>query len=258
LHRIAHLCKLKGQNGEVAERFKAAVLKTAVPCKRAVGSNPTLSANGRQEAVSCRVFFFRGPCGLLVDSMRGCYHHLERSGRAPRGCRRAPGERVNKMTHEEYMREALREAAAAAAIGEVPIGAVIVKDGQIIARAHNLRESNHDATAHAEILAIRQAGQLLGGWRLTGCTLYVTVEPCPMCAGALVQSRVDQVVFGASDPKAWADRKLTEIVQNPGLNHRLEVTGGVLAEECSEIIRAFFRARRATARGAREGNGVDG
>lgn len=148
------------------------------------------------------------------------------------------------MTHEAFMREALEEAAAAAALGEVPIGAVIVKDGVIVARAHNLRETAHDATAHAEVLAIRQAGEKLGGWRLSGCTLYVTVEPCPMCAGALVQSRIDHVVYGAVDPKAWADRSLAEIVQNPGLNHRMEVTGGVLAVECSQIIKAFFRARR--------------
>lgn len=142
------------------------------------------------------------------------------------------------------MREALIEAAAAATDGEVPIGAVIVKDGVIVARTHNLREQAHDATAHAEILAIRQAGQALGGWRLSGCTLYVTVEPCPMCAGALMQSRVDHVVFGASDPKAWADRNLLEIVQNPGLNHRMEVTGGVLAAECAQVVKAFFRVRR--------------
>lgn len=142
------------------------------------------------------------------------------------------------------MREALAEAEAARQIGEVPIGAVVVRDGVIVARAHNLRESGQDGTAHAEILAIRQAGQAVGGWRLSGCTLYVTVEPCPMCAGALVQSRVDHLVFGAADPKAWADRSLQEIVQNPGLNHRLEVTGGILAEECSSLMKQFFRARR--------------
>jgi len=148
------------------------------------------------------------------------------------------------VTHEDFMREALAEAAKAAAIGEVPIGAVVVRNGEIIARAHNLRETTHDATAHAEILAIRRAGEALGGWRLMGCTLYVTIEPCPMCAGALVQSRVEQLVFGARDPKAWADRSLEEIVQNPGLNHRLEVTSGVLAEECSQTVKAFFQARR--------------
>lgn len=142
------------------------------------------------------------------------------------------------------MREAIAEAEAAAQMGEVPIGAVVVQDGTVIARAHNLREVHNDATAHAEILAIRRAGEFLGDWRLIGCTLYVTVEPCPMCAGALVQSRVEHIVYGASDPKAWADRSLTEIVQNPGLNHRLEVTGGILAEECGQIMKAFFRARR--------------
>jgi tRNA(adenine34) deaminase len=148
------------------------------------------------------------------------------------------------MTHEDFMQEALQEAEAAAAIGEVPIGCVIVKDGAIVARAHNLREIAHDATAHAEVLAIRQAGERLGGWRLSGCTLYVTVEPCPMCAGALVQSRVDHLVYGAADPKGWADRNLVEIVQNPGLNHRMEVTAGVLADQCSAVMKAFFRARR--------------
>lgn len=142
------------------------------------------------------------------------------------------------------MREALVEAQKAYAMGEVPIGAVIVKDGVIVARSHNLRELTHDATAHAEVLAIRQAGQHLAGWRLSGCTLYVTVEPCPMCAGALVQSRVDRVVYGARDPKAWADRSLLEIVHNPGLNHRVDVLDGVLAEECSQVMKSFFRARR--------------
>jgi len=142
------------------------------------------------------------------------------------------------------MREALREAEAAAVEGEVPIGCVIVRDGVVLAATHNLRESAHDATAHAEILAIRRAGELLGGWRLSGCTLYVTVEPCPMCAGALVQSRVDHLVYGTDDPKGWADRELSEIVQNPGLNHRLEVTAGVLTDECSQIMKNFFRSRR--------------
>ncbi|HYG58632.1 MAG TPA: tRNA adenosine(34) deaminase TadA [Symbiobacteriaceae bacterium] len=148
------------------------------------------------------------------------------------------------MTHEDFMREALKEAQASAEAGEVPIGAVVVKGGQVIARAHNLRELAHDATAHAEILAIRQAGQVLGGWRLAECTLYVTIEPCPMCAGALVQSRVEHLVYGADDPKGWADRSLREIVQNPGLNHRMEVTAGILAAECGEVMRTFFRARR--------------
>lgn len=148
------------------------------------------------------------------------------------------------MSHEAFMQEALVEAQKAYAMGEVPIGAVVVKEGVIVARAHNLRECNHDATAHAEVLAIREAGQVTGGWRLSGCTLYVTVEPCPMCAGALVQSRVDQVVYGARDPKAWADRSLLEILQNPGLNHRVDVLDGILASECSQVMKSFFRERR--------------
>jgi len=146
--------------------------------------------------------------------------------------------------HLRFMAEALQEARKAAQIGEVPIGAVVVRDGVIIARAHNLRENLKDPTAHAEILAIRQAAERLGDWRLVGCTLYVTIEPCPMCAGALVQARIAHLVYGARDPKAWADRNLLEIVQNPGLNHRMQVTGGVMAEEAAAIIRAFFRAQR--------------
>lgn len=148
------------------------------------------------------------------------------------------------MEHERFMREALQEAEVAQSKGEVPIGCVIVRDGEVIARGHNLRESLNDPTAHAEILAIRAAGQVLNDWRMIGCTLYVTIEPCPMCAGALLQSRVEHVVFGATDPKAWADRSLREIVQNPGLNHRMEVTEGVLAPACSQIMKEFFRAKR--------------
>ncbi|MGE5675774.1 MAG: tRNA adenosine(34) deaminase TadA [Mycobacterium leprae] len=151
---------------------------------------------------------------------------------------------MNGDSHEAFMREALAEAMLAFQEEEVPIGAVVVKDGVVVARAHNRREEEHDATAHAEILAIRQAGQALGDWRLEGCSLYVTVEPCPMCAGALVQSRIEHVIYGAADPKAWADRSLTEIVQNPGLNHRMDVTAGVLAEECRQVMVSFFRSRR--------------
>jgi tRNA(adenine34) deaminase len=148
------------------------------------------------------------------------------------------------MEHERFMRAALEEAEVAWSKGEVPIGCVIVREGEVIARGHNLRETLNDPTAHAEVLAIRAAGQVLNDWRMIGCTLYVTIEPCPMCAGALVQSRVEHVVFGATDPKAWADRSLREIVQNPGLNHRMEVTEGILAPECSQIMKAFFRAKR--------------
>lgn len=146
--------------------------------------------------------------------------------------------------HLQFMAAALAEARKAAAVGEVPIGAVVVHQGEIIARAHNLREALNDATAHAEILAIREAGERLGSWRLVDCTLYVTIEPCPMCAGALVQARVDHLVYGAPDPKGWADRNILEIVQNPGLNHRMQVTSGILAEEAAAIMRSFFRARR--------------
>jgi tRNA(adenine34) deaminase len=148
------------------------------------------------------------------------------------------------MEHERFMRVALEEAAVAQSKGEVPIGAVMIRDGLIIARGHNLRESLNDPTAHAEVLVIREAGQVLNDWRMVGCTLYVTIEPCPMCAGALVQSRMAHIVFGATDPKAWADRSLREIVQNPGLNHRMAVTEGILAAECGQIIKEFFRAKR--------------
>ena len=142
------------------------------------------------------------------------------------------------------MAAALAEARRAAAAGEVPIGCVVVVDGEIIAAAHNQREGLSDATAHAEVLAIREAGRRLGAWRLSNATLYVTLEPCPMCAGALVQARVAHLVYGADDPKAWADRSLLELLQNPGLNHRVVITAGVLAEESSALLREFFRSRR--------------
>lgn len=142
------------------------------------------------------------------------------------------------------MAAALAEARLAAAAGEVPIGCVVVVDGEIIAAAHNQREGLSDATAHAEVLAIREAGRRLGAWRLSNATLYVTLEPCPMCAGALVQARVAHLVYGADDPKAWADRSLLELLQNPGLNHRVVITAGVLAEESSALLREFFRSRR--------------
>ncbi len=143
------------------------------------------------------------------------------------------------------MEVALAEARKAAEIGEVPIGAVIVADGVIIGRGHNRREIDHDPLGHAEILAIREAAVVVGGWRLTGSTLYVTLEPCPMCAGALVASRIDRLVFGAVDPKAGYCGTLGNIAQDPRLNHRLEVVGGVLAEESSALLRGFFaRLRR--------------
>lgn len=143
-----------------------------------------------------------------------------------------------------FMREAITEAIKAAREGEVPIGAVIVFDNQIIARAHNLRETNGDPTAHAEILVLREAASLKKHWRLSGTTLYTTLEPCPMCAGAMVMARTKRLVYGASDPKAGAAGSLMNIVQDPRLNHRLEVTGGVLEEECRELLKDFFRERR--------------
>jgi len=148
------------------------------------------------------------------------------------------------MTDEEFMDIALAEAALAGIEGEVPIGAVLVMDGKVIAKAHNMRETDRDATAHAEILAIRQACRLLQRWRLSGAILYVTIEPCPMCAGALVMSRIDRLVYGSPDSKAGAVESLFNIVQHNSLNHRLSVTAGVRSDECAELMRDFFRQRR--------------
>lgn len=143
------------------------------------------------------------------------------------------------------MRLALAEAERAYALGEVPIGAVILNDaGELIASGYNLRETKHDATAHAELIAIRRACQKLGRWRLTGLTLYVTIEPCPMCAGAIVMSRISRVVYGSTDTKAGACESLFNITGNPALNHQPEMLAGVLADECSEIIKRFFREKR--------------
>jgi tRNA(adenine34) deaminase len=148
------------------------------------------------------------------------------------------------MDDRGLMREALMEAEQAYIKGEVPIGAILVCDGKIIARDHNRREELSDPTAHAEILVLRQAGSLLGSWRLTGAALYVTIEPCPMCAGALVQARVGRLIFGATDPKAGAIESLYRIADDERLNHRLHITGGVLAEEAAALIRRFFQSRR--------------
>lgn len=145
---------------------------------------------------------------------------------------------------EVWMRLALEEAQRAAEAGDVPVGAVVVRAGQVIGRGHNRREQDHDPTAHAEVLAIRAAAEVVGAWRLTGSTIYVTIEPCPMCAGALVLARIDRLVYGAADPKAGAAGSLWNIVQDQRLNHRLEVTAGVLEAECQDIIRSFFRERR--------------
>jgi tRNA(adenine34) deaminase len=148
---------------------------------------------------------------------------------------------------DRWMREALALAAHASAAGEVPIGCVVVHDptGRVIGRGHNRREADRDPAAHAEIVAMRQAGQALGHWRLVDCTLVVTLEPCPMCAGAIVQARVPRLVYGCDDPKAGAVRTLYQLCTDDRLNHRVEVTSGVLADDCAQILRSFFRQQRA-------------
>jgi tRNA(adenine34) deaminase len=144
----------------------------------------------------------------------------------------------------EYMRLALEQAGLAPALGEVPIGAVLVHDGQVLAQVHNFREVWQDPTAHAEIVAIREAASRLGTWRLTGATLYVTVEPCSMCAGAIIQSRISRLVFGARDPKAGACGSVFNLPEERRLNHKVEVSGGVLERESQELIQTFFRRLR--------------
>ncbi len=150
---------------------------------------------------------------------------------------------------ERFMRLALEEAARAAARGEVPVGALVVHEGRILARAHNLRENAQDPAAHAELIAVRKAAARLGSWRLEGCTVYVTLEPCPMCAGLLVNARVPRVVWGAADPKAGAFRTLYRIGDDDRLNHRIDDVGGVLEDECAAALREFFQAIRAKRRG---------
>lgn len=145
---------------------------------------------------------------------------------------------------QHFMRQALRQADLAAADGEVPVGAVVVADGEIVAAAYNQRETLSDPTAHAEMIALTQAAASRGSWRLAGCTLYVTLEPCPMCAGAIVNARVPRVVYGATDPKAGAVESLYQLLNDARLNHASQVTHGVLADECGEVLRRFFRARR--------------
>jgi len=146
--------------------------------------------------------------------------------------------------HERFMKTALDAAEAALAEGEVPVGAVVVHQGHIIARAHNAREQLRDPTGHAEMIAITQAAASLGSWRLDGCTLYVTLEPCPMCAGAILQARIPQVVYGAADPKAGAVRTLYRLLEDPRLNHRCGIVSDVLAEPCGQILTRFFQQQR--------------
>ena len=144
---------------------------------------------------------------------------------------------------EEFLNAAIEEAKTALLVGEVPVGAVIVKDGKIISRAHNLRETLRNPLAHAEVLAIKKACEVVGDWRLTGCELYVTLEPCPMCAGAIVQSRIKRVHIGTFDPKAGACGSIMNVLQNEALNHFVDIKW-LYDEECSLILQDFFRAAR--------------
>ncbi|HEX4795547.1 MAG TPA: tRNA adenosine(34) deaminase TadA [Humisphaera sp.] len=148
---------------------------------------------------------------------------------------------------EHWMTEAIAEARKAEAIDEVPIGCVIVHDPSqtVIGRGYNRRQIDRDATAHAEILAIRQAGHARGGWRLIDCSLYVTLEPCPMCAGAIVNARIPRLAYGCDDPKAGAVRTLFQLCEDPRLNHRVIVEAGILADQCGQLLRVFFQKQRA-------------
>ncbi len=143
-----------------------------------------------------------------------------------------------------WMKLALEQARLAAAAGEVPVGALVIKDGEIIGQGHNRNLLDDDPTAHAEIVALREAAARLGNHRLVGCTMVATIEPCSMCAGALIHARIARLVYGASDPKAGAAGSTVQVINNPSLNHRMEVTAGVLAERCSEILQKFFRQKR--------------
>lgn len=151
---------------------------------------------------------------------------------------------MNLQNDEQFMQEALQLAEEAYRREEVPVGAVLVYEGRVLAGDHNRREEMEDATAHAEILVLREAGRLLGSWRLPGTTLYVTLEPCPMCAGALIQARVSRLVFGTRDPKAGAVVSLYDLLRDHRLNHQLEFTEGVLQEKCAAILKKFFQQRR--------------
>lgn len=150
----------------------------------------------------------------------------------------------DEFSDEYYMKEAIKEAKKAEVLAEVPIGAIIVMDGRIISRAHNLRENKQSAVAHAELLAIEQACKETGSWRLTNATLYVTLEPCAMCSGAIILSRVDRVVYGAADPKGGCAGTFMNLLQDERFNHQSEVTSGVLEAECGQLLSDFFRQLR--------------
>ena len=145
---------------------------------------------------------------------------------------------------EAWMRMALDQARLGGKTGEVPIGALVIKDGELIATGHNRNLLDHDPSAHAEIVALREAASRLGNHRLPGCEMFVTIEPCAMCAGALVQARVARLVYGAADPKAGAVSSVLQVINHPGLNHKMEVVPGILEQECSEILQNFFRKKR--------------
>jgi tRNA(adenine34) deaminase len=150
---------------------------------------------------------------------------------------------------EQFMRAALNEASRAQAVGEVPVGAVVTLDGKIIATGSNCNLQECDPTAHAEIVALRAAGKVLGNHRLSACSLFVTIEPCAMCAGAIVHARVQRLVYGAADAKAGAVESVMQVINHPSLNHKIEVVSGVLNEECMAIIQDFFRRRRLESKG---------
>jgi tRNA(adenine34) deaminase len=155
-----------------------------------------------------------------------------------------PIQTTDEKQDQQFMRAAIDQAKIAEENGDVPIGAVIVHNNQVIAKAYNQREQLQDPTAHAEIIAITQAAATLENWHLNGCTMYVTLEPCPMCAGALVLARIDRLVYGCNDPKTGAVKSLYNIVQDSRLNHRMKVTSGVLVDECTEVLQEFFKKRR--------------
>jgi tRNA(adenine34) deaminase len=157
------------------------------------------------------------------------------------------------MTHEAFMQEALRQAEMARSLGEVPVGAVVVFENEIVAAAHNLRERDQDPTAHAELIAIKLASEKLGSWRLNDCTVYVTLEPCAMCAGAMVLSRIGRCVFGATDPRGGFLGTLGDLSSHPVLNHRFDVVSGVLAQESSDQLKGFFREKRQSQKKRRSG-----
>ena len=164
---------------------------------------------------------------------------------SPNQRRTTKDERPTAVSDEFWMEEALRAAQRALEAGEVPVGAVVVHAGEIVGRGWNRNLTDSDPTAHAEIIALRQAGTNLGNHRLGDCELFATIEPCPMCAGALVHARIKRLVYGADDPKAGAVHSVMEVLNHPQLNHRMDVRGGVLAGRCAELLQSFFRGRRA-------------